>query len=120
MSGMKKMPGRFTIQFNMEDPQQRAAAGILEQQGRRKAQFLARAILQYTQSGGAPAPGGVDMDTVKQMMLELLNSDPDFSSVVGKVQDVAEYSPSAETEDDSDSERTMTDISKTLAAFQKS
>ncbi len=32
----------------------------------------------YTQSGGTPAPGGVDMDTVKQMMLEILNSDPGY------------------------------------------
>ncbi len=120
MSGMKKMPGRFTIQFNMEDPQQRTAAGILEQQGRRKAQFLASAILQYTQSGGTPAPGGVDMDTVKRMMLEILNSDPDFSPAVAKVQDVAVQSPPAESWNNPDSDRTMTAISKTLAAFQKS
>ncbi len=117
---MKKMPGRFTIQFNMEDPRQQAAARILEQQGRRKAQFLASAILQYTQSGGTPAPGGVDMDTVKRMMLELLNSDPDFSPAVAKVQNAVEESPPAEAEDDPDSERTMTAISRTLAAFQKS
>ncbi len=117
---MRKMPGRFTIQFNMEDPQQRAAAGILEQQGRRKAQFLASAILQYTQSGGVPAPGGVDMDTVKRMMLELLNNDPDFSLAVAKVRNDDEQSPVAESWSDSDSERTMTAISKTLAAFQKS
>ncbi len=120
MSGMRKMPGRFTIQFNMEDPQQRAAAGILEQQGRRKAQFLASAILQYTQSGGTLSPGGVDIDTVKQMMLELLNNDPDFSSTVAKVQDAAEQSPPAESWNEPDSDETMTAISKTLAAFQKS
>ncbi len=117
---MKKMPGRFTIQFNMEDPQQRAAAGILEQQGRRKAQFLASAILQYTQSGGTPAPVGVDMDTVKRMMLELLNSDPDFSSAVVKVRDDDAQSPAAESWNNPDSDGTMTAISKTLASFQKS
>ncbi len=116
---MKKMPGRFTIQFNMEDPQQRVAAGILEQQGRRKAKFLASAILQYTQSGGTPMSAGVDMDTVKQMMLEILNSDPDFSLAVARVQDIAKQRPPAESWNEPDSERTMTAISKTLAAFQR-
>lgn len=43
----KKNPGRFTIQFNAADPQQRKAAELLEQQGRRKAQFLTTAILHY-------------------------------------------------------------------------
>jgi len=117
VNGMKKMPGRFTVQFNMEDPQQRAASEILEQQGRRKAQFIASAVLQYTKSGGAPAPVGIDMDTVKQMMLELLNNDPDFSWAAAKVQGVSEQSLPV---DDPDNERTMTAISKTLAAFQKS
>jgi len=116
VNGMKRMPGRFTVQFNMEDPQQRAASEILEQQGRRKAQFLASAILQYTRNDGAPAPVGIDMDTVKRMMLEILNNDPDFSWAVGKLQDVAEQGPPA---DDPDSEKTMSAISKTLAAFQK-
>jgi len=60
VNGVKKMPGRFTVQFNMEDPQQRAASEILEQQGRRKSQFLASAILQYTRSGGAPLPSTVE------------------------------------------------------------
>ncbi len=116
---MKKMPGRFTIQYDMEDPRQRAASEILEQQGRRKAKFLASAILQYTQSGGTPAPAGVDMDTVKRMMLEILNNDPDFSLAAEKVHNVDEQSPPAESWNEPDSERTMTAISKTLAAFQR-
>ena len=32
--GEKKKPGRFTLQFNLEDPQQRAVSELLEQQGR--------------------------------------------------------------------------------------
>lgn len=36
----KKKPGRFTLQFNMEDPQQRMVSELLEQQGRHKAQFI--------------------------------------------------------------------------------
>ena len=42
----RKYLGRFTLQFNVEDPQQRTAAEILGQQGRRKAQFLTSAIFQ--------------------------------------------------------------------------
>lgn len=35
----KKQPGRFTIQFNAADPQQRQVIELLNQQGRRKAAF---------------------------------------------------------------------------------
>ena len=52
--GEKKKPGRFTLQFNMEDPQQRMASDLLEQQGRHKAQFIASAILSYIQHPRAP------------------------------------------------------------------
>lgn len=62
--GAKKQPGRFTLQFNLEDPQQQAVSELLEQQGRRKAQFLTNAVLCYVQrpglqrhDGGAPGNG---------------------------------------------------------------
>lgn len=43
----RKTKGRFTIQFNLADPQQASAADTLEQQGRHKAQFLTNAIRSY-------------------------------------------------------------------------
>lgn len=43
----KKVPGRFTIGFHMADPTHRAVASILNQQGRRKAQFLVNAVQHY-------------------------------------------------------------------------
>lgn len=43
----KKYPGKFTVRFNIADPQQRAAAELLNQQGRCKAQFLTNAVLFY-------------------------------------------------------------------------
>ena len=52
----KKKPGRFTLQFNMEDPQQRMVSELLEQQGRHKAQFIASAVLSYIQ---CPNPRGL-------------------------------------------------------------
>lgn len=33
--GGKKQPGRFTIQFNLSDPQQRQVIELLNEQGRR-------------------------------------------------------------------------------------
>lgn len=43
----KQNPGRFTIQFNMNDPMQIAASNTLDRQGRRKAQYITNAIAYY-------------------------------------------------------------------------
>lgn len=43
----KMQPGRFTIRFNMNDPQQQAAVEILNRMGRQKAQFIAQALAHY-------------------------------------------------------------------------
>lgn len=43
----KKDPGKFTVRFNIADPQQRVAAELLNQQGRCKAQFITNAVLFY-------------------------------------------------------------------------
>lgn len=43
----KKDPGKFTVRFNMADPQQKAVIDLPNQQGRYKAQFLTSAILHY-------------------------------------------------------------------------
>ncbi len=57
----KKDPGKFTVRFNVADPQQRTAAELLNQQGRCKAQFITNAVLFYVQTAGdgaAPLPAG--------------------------------------------------------------
>ena len=46
MAGKKHM-GRFTVQFNLGDPQQARVADILENQGRQKARFISAAVLHY-------------------------------------------------------------------------
>ena len=43
----KKEQNKFTIQFNPVDPTHRQVIGILNQQGRRKAQFLVNAVQHY-------------------------------------------------------------------------
>ena len=41
----KKNHGRFCVQFNLSDPRHRQTVEILEQQGRRKAQFIVDMVL---------------------------------------------------------------------------
>lgn len=50
----KKLPGRFTLQFNSADPHQKTVIDILNQQGRSKAQFITSAVLHYINCTEAP------------------------------------------------------------------
>ena len=52
----KKDPGKFTVRFNIADPQQREAAELLNRQGRSKAQFLTSAVLSYVKGKRAAPP----------------------------------------------------------------
>ena len=52
--GDKKHLGRFTMQFNLGDPQQARTAEILEQQGRQKARFISTAVLHYINCSETP------------------------------------------------------------------
>ena len=70
----KKDPGKFTVRFNLCDPQQRQAAELINQQGRSKAQFIANAVLYYVDgqpsaSQGAPA---VDSEQIRQLVEDIL------------------------------------------------
>ena len=51
----KKDPGKFTIRFNIADPRQQEVVGLLNQQGRFKAQFLANAVQHYVHCNGEPS-----------------------------------------------------------------
>jgi len=122
--GESKYPGRFTLQFNLEDPQQRMAAEILGQQGRRKAQFLANAVLQYIRHPDGPdystAPIGMDMATLKRMMLEILQNDPQLLSGerIGQVNVQYGSDEPAITRDEPTSDNVLAAMSNTLAAFR--
>ncbi|WP_139243497.1 hypothetical protein [Anaerocolumna xylanovorans] len=48
----KKEEYRFTIQFNPADPSHQQVAGILNRQGRRKAQYLVNAVCTYENGTG--------------------------------------------------------------------
>lgn len=73
----KKIPGRFTLQFNLKDPQQKDAADYLERQGRHKAQFLASAILHYLHCPETPDIPQVcfpDRAELEELVLSILCS----------------------------------------------
>lgn len=76
----KKQPGRFTIQFNAADPQQRQVIELLNQQGRRKAAFLTSAVLYYCGQGAVPAvppptPESAMIEQIVQKILAAKNLD---------------------------------------------
>ena len=52
--GEKKDAFRFTVQFNAGDPSHQQVAAILNEQGRRKAQFLVNAVIHYINCPESP------------------------------------------------------------------
>ena len=50
----KKEDNKFTIQFNPADPQHAQTIAILNQQGRRKAQFITNAVMHYLNCSNTP------------------------------------------------------------------
>lgn len=75
----RKTKGRFTIQFNMADPQQASAAELLEQQERHKAQFLTNAIRSYIeiQRGDGRVPELVDLEKRVRELVEQYIASPE-------------------------------------------
>lgn len=74
--GEKKRPGRFTVQFNLGDPQQARTAKILEQQGRQKARFISAAVLHYiscAETQEVVLPPAPDAAEIEQIVLAVLH-----------------------------------------------
>lgn len=75
--GGKKQPGRFTIQFNLSDPQQRQVIELLNEQGRRKAVFLTAAVLSYCGKNNVtqilPQPQ-MDLEAIEKVVRSVLES----------------------------------------------
>lgn len=82
--GEKKDAFRFTVQFNDGDPSHQQVAAILNEQGRRKAQFLVNAVIHYIncpESPEAAAAPKIDRQTVEQLVREILsNMQPEETS----------------------------------------
>lgn len=125
--GEKKKPGRFTLQFNLEDPQQQTVSELLEQQGRHKAQFLTSAVLYYIQNSGSQRQDNktpaVDETILEQMLLSIMEKHPGLltspSDRAPRVEDVPKQMFSVMHTKDSIGIDAMAAISETLAAFQQ-
>lgn len=86
--GEKKDSFRFTVQFNAGDPSHQQVAAILNEQGRRKAQFLVNAVTHYMNCPETPesaAAPRIDRQTVEQLVREILsNMHPEPVPAVGE------------------------------------
>lgn len=125
--GEKKQPGRFTLQFNMKDPQQKTVSELLEQQGRHKAQFITSAVLQYIQpavpkesTDDMPA---IDKDTLVRMLLSIMDKTQYTTPLPGgpthTAKAPAQTSSKTKGWDNPVGDDALMAISETLAAFQQ-
>lgn len=78
----KKDPGKFTIRFNICDPQHKAVIDLLNRQGRSKAQFLVSAVLHYinckeTPEVSVPVPIP-DQAALEEMILAILTKNQSY------------------------------------------
>ena len=89
--GEKKDAFRFTVQFNAGDPSHQQVAAILNEQGRRKAQFLVNAVIHYIncpESPEAATAPKIDRQTVEQLVREILtNMQPETTPTTEKNMD---------------------------------
>lgn len=125
----KMQPGRFTLRFNMNDPQQQAAVEILNRMGRQKAQFIAQALTHYAECKCHPqaeTQAAWDERALERAILSVLARHPEFMSS-GQGDDTAEGQDSLQVEQTEESssvqnglmaENSLSAISKTLAAFR--
>ena len=71
----KKEVCKFTIQFNPADSQHAQTIDILNQQGRRKAQFITNAVMHYLHCSNAPEipqPALIDTVTVETIVRRIM------------------------------------------------
>lgn len=124
----KMQPGRFTIRFNMNDPQQRAAAEILNRMGRQKAQFIAQALTHYAKCKCHPQMENQttwDERALERAILSVLSRHPEFmssgqSEMTIEVQDALQVEQTEEPSSDQNgsmTEESLSAINKTLSAF---
>lgn len=79
----KKLPGRFTLQFNTADPHHRVVIDILNQQGRSKSQFITSAVLHYINCPETPeyqAPTPVfNVEELERLVADIISRKSNLS-----------------------------------------
>ena len=117
----KKDPGKFTVRFNIADPQQRTVIELLNQQGRYKAQFLTNAVLHYVQRSEIPDVRGVPAasnEYIERIVRSVLAQQQAASSQkVPSLWESMESRPPQQDIESEDADRET--IFKTLEAFQQ-
>lgn len=134
--GEKKHQGRFTVQFNLGDPQQERVSEILERQGRQKARFISTAILHYINCKETPEfafPPALSVGEIEKLVLAILKKHAGESSTYPIQQEAAfteetgqmpDEAPHMEHEDSTDDLKALlgddgfSAIASTLASFQ--
>ena len=108
--GDKKDPGKFTIRFNIADPQQQAVAELLNRQGRYKAQFITNAVMLYVHA--APAPLTVNAES------QQITVNPQNDALLGDADIATETRDGRDTESKTDiAGADMDSILRTMDAF---
>lgn len=123
----KKALYKFTIQFNSGDPQHQQTAEILNQQGRRKAQFLVNAVLHYlhcSETPDIPQPAPVDVGAIETIVRRIMEEQTDRNEPSEVKQGPVKRSVRSEQIDFNDAtdvlgEDGMAAIRNTMASFRK-
>lgn len=118
---------RFTVQFNPADPCHQQTIDILNQQGRRKAQFIVNAIMHYLNCSETPNVSSSSIDTaliegvVRRIVEEKLNSTPKTLSegIAPQRKIHKSESISIEAAQDIVGEKGMDAIERTMASFRR-
>lgn len=123
----KKEQNKFTIQFNPADPAHRQTIDILNQHGRRKAQFIVNAVQHYLhcpETPDIPQPAPVDIHTIEDIVRRIVEEQKKLAPKKQEPVKARSSSPQIENFYDDDSEEQLgeeglTAIAHTIAAFRK-
>jgi hypothetical protein len=123
----KKEQNKFTIQFNPADPVHRQVIDILNQQGRRKAQFIVNAVQHYLhcpETPDIPQPVPADTRALEDIVRRIVEEQKKPAPKKQEPVKARSSSPQIDNFYDDDSEEQLgkeglTAIAHTIAAFRK-
>ncbi|RAQ28665.1 hypothetical protein DPQ25_07655 [Hydrogeniiclostridium mannosilyticum] len=123
----KKEQNKFTIQFSLADPAHRQVIDILNQQGRRKAQFLVNAVQHYLhcpETPDIPQAASLDLHVVEDIVRRIMQEQYKPASVnptQGKKQENHPKTESVHYDETAEllGKEGLAAIANTMAAFRK-
>ena len=122
----KKDLYKFTIQFNSADPIHQQTADMLNQQGRRKAQFIVNAVMHYlhcSETPDIPQPTPIDMVAIEAIVRRIMGEQSKEIADIPKPNERRLPKSSEITFEDSEAdmlgEDGMAAIANTMARFRR-